>query len=59
MADYLGHTELEALGLDAGQVEQVLRRTPLTGHNGEAITEAEHLTEILELLEIEEQLRIK
>jgi hypothetical protein len=48
--DYLDRDGLVALGLDQAEVDRLLRDTPLTGHFGRPVVEAEFLPELLEML---------
>jgi len=48
--DYLGRDDLLTLGLSEVEADALLADSPLTGHNGRPIIEAERLPELLEAL---------
>jgi hypothetical protein len=48
--DYLDRDALLALGLTDPTVERLLRETPLSGHSGRPVIEAERLPELLAML---------
>jgi hypothetical protein len=54
-ADYLDRDGLLALGLDEADIDRLLRDTPLTGHGGRAVVEAERLADLLEMLAAQEE----
>jgi hypothetical protein len=47
---YLDRDGLLALDIDPADVDRLLRNTPLTGHDGRPVVEAERLPELLEML---------
>lgn len=53
--DYLDRDALLALGVDEADVDRLLRETPLTGHGGRPVVEAERLSELLEMLRRDER----
>jgi hypothetical protein len=53
--DYLAAADLAALGLDAATIARLLRDTPLSGHDGKPVVEAERLADLLGMLDIEDQ----
>jgi hypothetical protein len=48
--DYLDRDALQALGVDEADIARLLQATPLTGHDGRPVIEAEQLAELLEML---------
>jgi hypothetical protein len=54
MDDYLDRDALAALDLDPDTIDRLLRDSPLSGHNGRAVIEAERLPELLALLALKE-----
>jgi hypothetical protein len=48
--DYLDRDGLLALDIDEADVDCLLRNTPVTGHGGRPVVEAELLPELLEML---------
>jgi hypothetical protein len=48
--DYLDRDGLLALGLDSADVGRLLRDSPLPGHGGRAVVEADRLPDRLEVL---------
>jgi hypothetical protein len=45
--DYLGRTDLLALGIDPATVCHLLRHTPLTGHDGQPVVTTEQVEQLL------------
>ena len=54
MSDYLDRAALLALAIDPAIVDRLLRDTPLSGHDGRPVIEAERLDDLLGLLDREE-----
>jgi hypothetical protein len=52
--DYLDRDGLLALGLDETDVDRLLRDTPLSGHGGRPVVEAERLHDLVAMLRREE-----
>jgi hypothetical protein len=50
VSDYLDREGLLALGLDEADVDQLLRDTPLSGHGGRPVVEADRLDDLLGIL---------
>jgi hypothetical protein len=55
--DYLGRQDLLDLGLDRKTVVRLLSRSPLTGHRGRRVVEAEWLQELSEIMRLEKHQR--
>jgi hypothetical protein len=51
MDDYLDRDALLALDLDPATVDRLLRDSPLTGHDGRPVVEAERLADLLAMLD--------
>jgi hypothetical protein len=47
LPDYLAECDLLALGIEADTVAWLLRRTPLTGHDGRPVVERDRLPDLL------------
>ena len=54
MTDYLDRDALRALDIDEAAIDRLLRSTPLSGHDGRPVVEADRLDELLEMLHREE-----
>jgi hypothetical protein len=52
VSDYLDRDALLALDLDEADVDRLLRGSLLTGHGGRPVVEAEHLDDLLALLDL-------
>jgi hypothetical protein len=53
--DYLDRDALRALSLAGPLVDRLLRDTPLSGHDGRPVVEAERLPDLLALLDSDEE----
>jgi hypothetical protein len=51
--DYLDRAALEDMGIDAAAIGRLLRDTPLSGHDGRPVVEAERLDDLVAELEEE------
>jgi hypothetical protein len=50
MSDYLDRDGLLSLGLDEAEADALLSGSPLTGHDGRRVVEADRVSELLETL---------
>jgi hypothetical protein len=48
LPDYLGRDDLLALGIDPDEADTILRHSPLTGHDGQPVVEADRVAELLD-----------
>jgi hypothetical protein len=53
VADYLDREQLLDLGLDLTVIDRLLADSPLTGHGGRHVIEADRLDDLLRLLQRE------